>query len=77
MNILDALTQSKQSLASDYYPSERVMIDGMLSICDEVFECELWKIGVDKETIDWRLKEPVGSREAVIEMYRGYKNATN
>jgi len=64
ISILEALNQ--------HYPDagpQRVMVDGMLSICDEVFELALWKLGVDKETIDWRLKEPVETREAVIKMY--------
>ncbi len=64
MNILEALNQ--------HYPEagpQRVVIDGMLSICDEVFELALWKLGVDNETISWRLKEPVETREAVLDWY--------
>ena len=71
MSILDALQKHYPELK----PTERVMIDGMLSICDEVFELALWKLGIDKETIDWRLKEPVETREAVIKMYeKGIKH---
>ena len=65
MNILEALNQHYPKLNT----TERVMIDGMLSICDEVFELALWKLGVDHETISWRLREPVENREAVIKMY--------
>ena len=65
MNILDALNQHYPELK----PTDRVMIDGLLSICDEVFELALWKLGVDHETISWRLREPVETREAVIKMY--------
>ena len=64
MNILEALKQ--------HYPqvdTNRVIIDGLLSISNEVFELALWKLGVDHETISWRLKEPVETREAVIKMY--------
>ncbi len=64
MNILEALNQ--------HYPDagpQRVVIDGMISISDEVFELALWKLGIGKETIDWRLKEPIENREAVIKMY--------
>lgn len=67
MNILDAINEINQKL-------DRVMIDGMWSISDEVFELELWKLRVDNETISWRLKEQVDNREAVIAMYeRGVK----
>ena len=80
-DILAALAQSKASqtntdlgLATDYDRKEIVMIDGLLSISDEVFECELWKLGVDHDVIRWRLKEPVNNREQVILMYeRGIK----
>ena len=80
-DILAALTKSKASqsntdlgIATDYDRQERVIIDGLLSISDEVFECELHRLGVDHETISWRLKEPVESRDAVILMYeRGIK----
>ena len=45
------------------------MIDGLLSICDEVFELSLWKLGVDHDIISERLRDPVENREAVIKMY--------
>ena len=71
IGILEALNQHYPELK----PTDRVMIDGMLSICDEVFELALWKLGVDHETISWRLKEPVETREAVIKMYeKGIKH---
>lgn len=80
-DILAALTKSKAAqsntdlgLVPDYDRQERVMIDGLLSMSDEVFELELWKLGIDYETISWRLKEPVDNREQVILMYeRGIK----
>jgi len=69
MNILEALNKHYP----DLNPTDRVVIDGLLSISDEVFELALWKLGIDKETIDWRLKEPVETREAVILMYESKK----
>lgn len=71
-NILSALANSKQKkldLVSDYDKQERIMIDGMWSISDEVFECELWRLGVSSDVINDRLKEPVENREAVLAMY--------
>lgn len=68
MDILSALKQS-QNTTSAPDTQERVMIDGMLSICDEVFELELYKLGVPNDVISDRLREPVETREAVIKMY--------
>jgi hypothetical protein len=71
INILESLNQHYPDLK----PTERVMIDGLLSISDEVFELALWKLGVDHETISWRLKEPIENREDVLKMYsRGVRN---
>jgi len=65
MNILQALNKHYPELK----PTERVMIDGLLSISNEVFELALYELGIDHETISWRLREPVETREAVIKMY--------
>lgn len=72
IDILTALKQSKEkelNLVKDYDKRERPMIDGMLSISDEVFECELWQLDVDSEIIKERLLESVETREAVLKMY--------
>jgi len=65
MNILEALNQHYPELN----PAERVMIDGMLSICDEVFKLALWELGIEHDIISERLREPVENREAVLKMY--------
>ena len=64
MNILNALKQHNQKL-----DTERVIIDGLLSICDEVFKLALWELGVEHDIISERLREPVENREAVLKMY--------
>jgi hypothetical protein len=76
MDILAALAKSKAKetnadigLVSDYDRHERVMIDGLWSISDEVFEAELWQLGIDLDIISERLREPVETREQVILMY--------
>jgi hypothetical protein len=59
-DILAALNKSKEkNKPVDTGKQDRVMIDGMLSICDEVFELELCKLGVDHNIINERLRETV------------------
>jgi hypothetical protein len=65
MSILDALSESitKQASKANRHVSRITMPDGLLSIHDAVFECTLYRLGIDSDTIIELLQEPLEKRE--------------
>lgn len=65
MDILAALSESitKQASKANRHVSRITMPDGFPSIHDAVFECTLYRLGIDNDTIIELLQEPLQKRE--------------
>ena len=66
MNILEALALAKNQEAVKPVYDRETCENGMLTIADGVFECYLYRLGIEQDEIKWFMEKDVMDRDRIV-----------